>query len=335
VSLADQAPPPDQEFTHSALIVDSDEALREWLVPAIRRALDAGENVLMVVHPDTERVVRASLGDQAADLEWSDTRPFYQRLGFTFQTFRRYLEQQHAAGQRVYIVAEPDIPSSGSETATDRVAAYLPYEAVCGQAFARYGCPITCIWDSRRHPTLVIEGVRSLHDHELSAAGPVPNPGFIRPSDYLAGRNGIAFESPPPDTDLDLSLRDEHDLAPLRAELRVWAASAGFDPLATADVLVATTEVATNGLIHGAPPVRIRCWRYADTLITQVDDAGGIPIPPMAGYQPPDDRRAGRGMWLARQLADSVTTYTSTSDSCTAVRLHFPRDVTHLPRSVD
>jgi anti-sigma regulatory factor (Ser/Thr protein kinase) len=66
----------------------------------------------------------------------------------------------------------------------------------------------------------------------------------------------------------------------------------------------------------------IRGWRCADTL-----------IPPMAGYQPPDDRRAGRGMWLARQLADSVTTYTS--DSCTAVRLHFPRDVPHFPRSGD
>jgi len=68
-------------------------------------------------------VVRASLGNQAADLEWSDTRPFYQRLGFTFLTFRRYLEEQHAAGQRVDIAAEPV-----SETAKDRVAAYLSYE---------------------------------------------------------------------------------------------------------------------------------------------------------------------------------------------------------------
>lgn len=115
MSLAGEALPPHQEVTRTALIIDSDEALRERLLPAIRRALDAGENVLMVVPPDTERVVRASLGDQAADLARSDTRLFYQRLRFTFQTFRRYLEQQHAAGQRVYIVAEPDIPSSGSK----------------------------------------------------------------------------------------------------------------------------------------------------------------------------------------------------------------------------
>jgi hypothetical protein len=152
-------------------------------------------------------VVRASLGNQAADLEWSDTRPFYQRLGFTFLTFRRYLEEQHAAGQRVDIAAEPV-----SETAKDRVAAYLSYEAVCGEAFARYGCPITSIWDSRRHPTLVIEGVRSLHDHELGGR-PCAESRFHPPSDYLAGRNGIAFESPPPNTDLGLSVRDEQDLA--------------------------------------------------------------------------------------------------------------------------
>jgi len=328
VSVSDQTP----HFLHSVLIVDSDETLREWLVPALCRALRDGEAVLMLVHPHTEQVVRDSVGDQAADLNWGDTQAFYQRLGFTFETFRRYLARQHAAGQRVYIVAEPDIPAFGSEAALDRVAAYLSYEAVCNDVFAGYGCPLTCIWDSRRHPTLVIEGVRNLHNYELSAAGPIPNPGFIPATDYLGRRSEIAFEPPPPSTDLDSSLHDAYGLAMLRTELREWTENAGFELSATEEVLIACTEVATNGLMHGAPPVRIRCWRRADILIVQVDDAGGIPIPPMAGYQPPNGRHAGRGMWLARQLADSVTTYTA--DTCTSVRLYFPRDVTHLHPTV-
>ena len=50
----------------------------------------------------------------------------------------------------------------------------------------------------------------------------------------------------------------------------------------------------------------------------------------MAGYQPPpSDQQGGRGLWLARQLADTLTTYTTSTS--TTVRLHFPHDLTHLP----
>ena len=59
----------------------------------------------------------------------------------------------------------------------------------------------------------------------------------------------------------------------------------------------------------------------------QVDDRGGRPIPPDAGYHPPDRACNGLGMWLARQLADVLTTHTSLNR--TSVRLHFPYGVTH------
>ncbi|BCJ39959.1 hypothetical protein GCM10010168_28180 [Actinoplanes ianthinogenes] len=60
----------------------------------------------------------------------------------------------------------------------------------------------------------------------------------------------------------------------------------------------------------------------------QVDDAGGVPLPPRAVYLPPGgEAPAPRGLWLARQLADAVTSHTT--DSVTTVRLHFPHDITH------
>lgn len=329
MSLADEAPRADEQFVHRALIVDSDETLRQRLVPALDRALRAGETVLMVVSPHTQQVVHGALGDRAEQLHWGDTRAFYQRLGFAYETFRRYLQQQHAAGQRVYVVAEPDIPTSGPGAPVDQVAAYLSYEAMCNDAYAAYRCPVTCIWDSRRHPTLVIEGARSLHNYELAPTGPIPNPDFVPPAQYLAGCNHIAPEPPPPFTDVDTIVIDTHALAALREQLRQWTRDRDFAPSAIWDVVLATSEVATNGLIHGAPPVHIRGWHHADTLIVQVDDAGGIPIPPLAGYLPPAaDQRGGRGLWLARQLADTLTTYTTSAS--TTVRMHFPHDFTHL-----
>ncbi|SFP03447.1 Anti-sigma regulatory factor (Ser/Thr protein kinase) [Amycolatopsis arida] len=317
-------------FVHNVLVVDSDQALRERLLPALRRSLAAGESVLMVVGPHTERIVRDALGTDAARLEWGDPSAIYQRLGFAFATFRRRLAEEHARGRVLHVVAEPDVRTDlAPDAPVDRAAAYLSYEAICNEAFARYGCPVTCLWDSRSHPTLVIEGARALHPHELGPSGPFPNPDFVPPESYLAGRNQVALEPPPTSVDLDLALYDVPELAGLRARAREWARGHGFDRAAAEDVVIATGEVATNGLLHGAPPARVRCWRRSDTLVVQVDDARGVPLPPTAGYQPPDDTQpGGRGMWIARQLADVVTTHT-VPGTVTTVRMYFPHARTH------
>jgi anti-sigma regulatory factor (Ser/Thr protein kinase) len=329
VGAADPGPLPHDMIVHAALIFDSDETLRRLLVPSLVRSLAAGQPVLMVVSAGTEQVVRAALGDRAAELQWGDTGEFYHRLGFAFDAFRRYVAAQHAAGRAVHVVTEPEIvPTArpGADEPVDRVAAYLSFESIRNDAYAGFGCPITCLWDSRRHPMLIIEDVRRLHTHELFAEGPIPNSGFIPPADYLAARNQIPLEPAPTAVDLALGPLDASGLSGLRAQLRAWAGHRGFSASAAEDVVIATSEVATNGLIHGAPPVRVRCWQQADTLIVQVDDAGGIPLPPLAGYQPPAQPPHRRGLWIARQLADVLTTYT-TPDR-TTVRLYFPHSLT-------
>ena len=130
----------------------------------------------------------------------------------------------------------------------------------------------------RRYPTLVIDDARRVHGHQLGATGPMPNPNFIPTAQYLAGRNHITLEPPPPITDLDTTVTDDHHLAGLRRTLREWTHDWVCAPSAATDVVLATSETATNGLVHGAPPVRIRGWQHTDTLITQVDDAGATPF---------------------------------------------------------
>jgi anti-sigma regulatory factor (Ser/Thr protein kinase) len=319
----------DGAFVHAALIIDSDESLRNRLMPALRRSLADDVPVTMVVSPDTERLVRADLGERGDRMHWHRPDAFYQRLGFAFEGFRRFLAAHHAAGQRVHVVAEPDV-TTGIDPAgpVDRAAAYLSYEAACNQVFARYGCPVTCLWDSRRHPTVIIENVRSLHNHEITETGDTLNTGYVPPADYLAGRNDIPLPPLPPAPDLDVALSYRDELGPLRAAVQSWAELRSFTPVATDDVVIAVGEVATNGLVHGAPPVRVRGWHTGGTLVIQVDDAGGRPLPPTAGYLPPSTRPEDqRGMWLARQLADVITAHTGAG--VTSVRLHFPHEVTH------
>lgn len=111
----------------------------------------------------------------------------------------------------------------------------------------------------------------------LTEHGCEPNSGYVGSADYLRRRSQIPLDAVPPVVDLDAGLVHLDQLTPLRGALRGWAEARSFDPDATGDIVVAVTEVATNGLVHGAPPVR--SWHRGDTLIVQVADSGGQRIP--------------------------------------------------------
>jgi anti-sigma regulatory factor (Ser/Thr protein kinase) len=316
-------------FRHAALIVDSDETLRYRLVPRLRKSIERNAPVLMVVGADTERMVRAEFGASSDRLDWGDPGAFHQRLGFAFEGFRTYLAAQHAAGRQVHVVAEPDLSAGVSrDIPFDRAWAYLSFEAMCNSAYAGFGCPITCIYDSRRQPDRIIGNVRTVHDHEVTADGDVVNDRHVPPAEFLAGRNEVPLSAPPRLTDLDLPVRRAEDLGDLARAVASWAGSREFADQAIDDVVTAVAEIATNGLVHGEQPVRVRAWWQGDTLVAQVDDAGGRPLPALAGYVAPrTDPDTGRGLWLARQLADAVSVHTE--PRMTSVRLHFPHEVTH------
>ena len=89
------------------------------------------------------------------------------------------------------------------------------------------------------------------------------------------------------------------------------------------DVMIAIGEAVTNAVEHGTPPVRVRAWTADGLARVRVHDHGTTPIPATAGYRRPHhefDR--GYGLWVARQLADVVTTYSDRAG--TTIALDFP-----------
>src|SRR5690242_12164172 len=92
-------------FVHTAVIVGSEQSLRAVLVPAVNRLSQSGQPVLMVVGDGTAAMVQDELGADAERVQWADPEGFYQRLGFAYEGFRRYLAEQHAAGRRVHVIA--------------------------------------------------------------------------------------------------------------------------------------------------------------------------------------------------------------------------------------
>jgi anti-sigma regulatory factor (Ser/Thr protein kinase) len=326
------APTGPAPFFHTALIVDSDATVRDLLAPAVREASAEADLVFLAVSAGAARLLRRELGPAADTLDWGDPADFYQRLGFAYEAFRRYLAAAHAAGRRVHVFAEPDLAvpqgrQPAGPPAVDRTAAYLAYEAMCNETYAGYGCEVTCLWDARQHQAPMIGSVGALHSHRLGPGGREPSPGYVSPRDFLAGRNQRPLPLPV-QADLAASLGCAEGLPALRAGLRDLARERGYAASAVADVTLAVNEVATNGLSHGRPPVEVRAWQHGDTLVVQVDDHGGTPLPAAGGYEPPSGHQERtRGLWLARQLADVMQTHTA--EGTTSVRLYFPYQLTH------
>jgi anti-sigma regulatory factor (Ser/Thr protein kinase) len=324
-------PPSGDAFLHSAVLPDSDDDLVTALTTELRHSAHTCDQVLLVVSDHARALLTEPLRDLECDQQWADPAAFYQRLGFAYEGFRRYLAEQATQGRRVHVVAEPELAGdSASDPRPGRYDAYLAYEAVCNDTYAPYGSPVTCIWDSRRHPARLLDGVRATHRHLLTPSGRQPSPRFQPADAFLTGAHHLPMPPAPQHTDHDRTVTGVAELSGLRATLSAWAHEHRFAAEPADDLLVAVVEVVSNGLRHAVTPVRIRAWHQHDTLIVQCDDAAGLPVPATAGYHRPgatDAAPGGRGLWLVRQLADVVLV--DSVPGRTSVRLHFPHAVMH------
>ncbi|AEV87057.1 putative anti-sigma regulatory factor [Actinoplanes sp. SE50] len=318
-------------FLHSALIPGSDEELTTTLVRELHRSAHRLDEVLLVVSDRTRQLLTGPLRPLTDLLTWGDPAAYYQRLGSAYEDFRRHLAERAATGRRVHVIAEPDLTDHLDPGAAPvRADAYLAYEAVCNDTYAPYGCAVTCIWDSRHHPAGILDGARATHRYLLTPHGRQPSPHFRSADDYLLGRRPLPLPEVPQRVDHDLTLATAADLGSLRSALHGWASDLGLATDPAEDLVVAVVEVASNGLRHAGTAVRVRAWHRGSTLIVQCDDSAGLPVPATAGYHRPDPGSAapgGRGLWLARQLADVVLI--DATPAGTSVRLQFPHAVMH------
>jgi anti-sigma regulatory factor (Ser/Thr protein kinase) len=314
------------ESLHALLVYDSDEGLCSRAMPYIDEGFACDETVVAVVSDDAEKVLRAALGADAARVRWQAGDVSYRRLGGMFEGYRRFLAEQRAAGVAVRLLAENDVPSSA-----DRMAGYLRFEAMATPVLGSFGYPWVCLYDTRVHSAETLDGAYRTHPRVLDAHGrDVPNADFVDPDEYLA-RGGPP--APPPDpAPVDLTLNGPLGLVAFRHLLRAWAPRhIGRGPEVDG-VVIAVGEAVTNALQHGIPPVRVRAWTADRAVRVHVHDRGTAAIPLGAGYHRPlPGADHGHGLWVARQLADVVTTHTDHTGTVTVLDFPVPAVVERGP----
>jgi anti-sigma regulatory factor (Ser/Thr protein kinase) len=200
------------------------------------------------------------------------------------------------------------------------------YESAINHAYDDFPLWSMCAYDIRLTPPGVLTDVARTHPRTAALDGRHPRSDtYTDPVAYLSEDRAV-----PPDP-LQATAPALELLAPLPVDARraVRGLNDGrLDIDRVDDLVVAVSEVVTNALRHGRPPVVLRAWRGADRLVVTVSDGGSGPKDPFAGLLPAGNGSAGgRGLWISHQSCDHVTarrTPEAFTIRLTAGSPHFP-----------
>jgi anti-sigma regulatory factor (Ser/Thr protein kinase) len=115
---------------------------------------------------------------------------------------------------------------------------------------------------------------------------------------------------------LEFGLDDLHDL---RSRVAASATAAGLPPTRVGDLVVASSELAANSILHGGGRGLASIWGADDAVFVEVADAGTITDPTVGQIRPEPAAESGRGLYIARRLCDQVAI--DSSPTGTRIRL--------------
>jgi anti-sigma regulatory factor (Ser/Thr protein kinase) len=300
---------------HRARLYTGPSAFIDAAVPFLREGVEAGEAVLAVVPAGTFDALREALGPLADGVSFREAAHWYSQPTRTIAAYSSFIE--HHAGMRMRAVAEP---AWACDTAPE-IAEWTRYESIVNQAFASVDGAVLCLYDRTATPAEVLGGVFRTHPELVDDDGAHANAAYVDPREVYAEVDRRPLPPVPPDA-REMPV-DGIDLTALRAFVGGHAEDHGITPARLHDLLVATTEVATNAIRHGLPPVTCRTWTDGDDVVVDVTDAGHWRPDGLPGFLPPDPLvRRGFGLWGVRMLCPLVQLRTGPHGTAIRLRVH-------------
>jgi hypothetical protein len=309
-------------FAHEAFVYDRPDQALDRVVPFVEEGLDREEPTIVVASPLVREALTRRLGPAVDELAvFADSAGFWQGSGqATLAAYHESMEPLLEAGRPWRLVGEPTwLTAPGGEV-------WSRFEAVANDAFADYPYYSLCLHDSTRIPPRQIENQLLSHPLVWDGSDVVPSPYYRTTEDFL--RLGEPPWLPAPE---GRGRIDVTDCASARHYVHEQLDPAAGPPAGVSvgeadradDVALAVNELVSNAL-KAAGTAELSTWAENGTRIWQVADRGAGYHAASAGYAPPPlDLVGGRGLWLARSLADDLRV--RAEGPGTVVRLFFTR----------
>ena len=304
---------------HRALLYEDPTGFADGVGAFALEGLRAGDHVLAALTGQKRRWIEDRLGDEADRIEFLDAGAFYERHGVMFRELLGSLARHATPGQgRLRVIAEQALALREPADARD----YMRYEAASNVAFDRYDVAVLCPYDAARLPAELLEAALETHPEVFDGGGARRSERFVDPRTFLR-RHG---QSPGGPADVaPHRIERPDDISTARAIMTARGRAAGLDRLSVEELALAVSEVATNALLHGRAPRRVRSYVADGRFICRLEDAGSGLQDPLAGYVPPDPSSlGGRGLWLARQLCDVVEIASDAAGTSVSLHVRLP-----------
>ncbi|WP_433389441.1 anti-sigma factor RsbA family regulatory protein [Micromonospora sp. KLBMP9576] len=288
-------------YFHEAVSYDHDDELLAVAVPFLLGGVDAGEPTFVALGERTGGLVRAALPADCG-VEYLAGGDVYARPAAAIRSYRQLLAERVAAGAtQIRIIGE--VPATEFGATWDW---WARYESAINHAYDDFPLWSMCAYDTRITPPSVMADVARTHPRFATADGRhVPSPAWTTPAEYLRENRPIVpdpVQAQPPAVEL---------VDPTAAEARAAVHKADHGQLPVDDVedlVVAVSEIVTNALRHGQPPVRLCVWAGDDRIVAAVSDRGQGPGDPFCGLLPASGSApGGLGVWITYQSCNHVT----------------------------
>jgi anti-sigma regulatory factor (Ser/Thr protein kinase) len=299
-------------FAHEAFVFGSDEEAIARCLPFVEEGLERDEQVIVLAGEAVRQALVDQLGGDVARLACLSPAESWWQGGYaSLHAFDRDLQGLLATGRPWRLIDEP------TWMATPDGEIWSRFESVTNRCYAELPCYCLCLHDTRRFRPRLIDAALRTHPLTWGGSEPVPSAAYVETGSYL--RSVEPDWTPRPRR---AHTRTVTSPAEARRVIRDLAGGAA-DGTLEENVVVAVNELVTNALA-AAGSAEVSSWTSDGSMVWEVADQGPGMHDVTAGYVPPsDDLDSGRGLWLARNMADDASV--RPEGPGTAIRLYFHR----------
>lgn len=303
-------------LVHDAFVYSSQDEFLAGTLPFLEEGVERGEPILAAPTRANARLLQERLGSRSNAVDWaedSESHRAVERLGIFLHYIHSRLDQ---GATRVRLLGEPCWPEEGGPGVTE----WKRYESFLNVALAPHPVWLVCPYDAQLASDIVEDACRT-HPNMGYGEARATSAEYVEPAEFARRLDDTRLPRPPADA-AEGYFKKPIDIRRFVAE---HGKAAGLEGDRLRDAELAASEVASNVFMHAAAVARIRAWVDDGRFVCEIDDTGRGIADPFAGYESPKPTAlAGRGLVMARRLADVVEI--RTIGTGTAVRLHFTRD---------